>query len=307
MSKLAIPKTAPVVLFTRTVKDLPLNGLRVLAAVLDTGGVRAAGRMLSLSPSVVHRHLRELEGRIGTSLAERTGGRLRFTEAGRRLGRIASDAFGTLTIAVDSTREERRPNEVVIATTESLALNWLVPRLATFTSAQGRYTISVKTDQRLLRIPREADLAIRMGSTLVEDAAAVDPLMDEIMVPVATPEAAAAVGSRIEALLAMPLLHDRDPQVSWTRWCLAMGIDAEAARAGARLSSSSLVLAAAASGLGIALARRRLAEAALAAGSLVELAEFAVPFGTGYWLVRRSRPRVAEQFVIDWLRWAALK
>ena len=124
-------------------RDLPLNGLRVLATILDSGGVRAAARSLNLSPSVVHRHLRDLEARVGTPLAERTGSRLAFTPAGRRLGGIASETLGTLAVAVDATREERRPNEVVIATTESFALNWLVPRLARFEAADLEKASSV--------------------------------------------------------------------------------------------------------------------------------------------------------------------
>jgi DNA-binding transcriptional LysR family regulator len=282
-------------------RDLPLNGLRVLAALLEAGGVRAAGRALQLSPSVVHRHLRELEARIGTPLTERTGNRLRFTAAGQRLGRIAAETLGELAVGVEAAREDRRPNEVVIATTESFAANWLLPRLARFEPGRRRFTISLKTDQRLSRIPADADLAIRLGSYVDEGQPASEPLMDEVMVPVVAIDVVSAF-KRPENVLALPLLHDRDPQVSWRRWCGAMGVDPDLARAGARMTSSALVLSAAALGLGTALARRRLAEFDLASGRLVELSEFAVPIGPAYWIVRRSVPRSAEQELIDWLK-----
>jgi LysR family glycine cleavage system transcriptional activator len=284
-------------------RDLPLNGLRVLASVLESGGIRAAARALSLSPSVVHRHLRELEARVGTPLVERSGNRLRFTAAGQRLGRVSAEALGELAVAVDSTIEDRRPNELVVATTESFAANWLLPRLARFPAAKRRYVISLKTDQRLSRIPRDADFAIRLGAYVDESLPAVDPLMDEIMVPVACAEMAERLQEAAAAeVVRLPLLHDRDPQVSWRRWCSAMGVDPNDARSGSRLSSSALVLRAAELGLGIALARRRLAEEALADRRLVELRHLAVPIGTAYWLVRRPVPRAAEQVVIAWLR-----
>lgn len=283
--------------------DLPLNGLRVLAAVLETGGIRAAARFLGLSPSVVHRHLRELEVRIGVELVERGRGKLRFTATGQRLGRIASQTLGELAVGVDAAREDRRPNEVTIATTESFASTWLLPRLAQFESARGRHVISIKTDQRLSRVPMDADIAIRLGS-YVEDSQASDAFMDEQLVPVLAPELAERLetAERPAAILAFTLLHDRDPQVSWRRWCGVFGIDPGLARPGPRFTSTALVQAAAALGMGVALARRRMAEADLASGHLVALDQFAVPIGTAYWIVRRSKPRSAEQFVIDWLK-----
>ena len=284
--------------------DLPLNGLRVLAAIVETGGIRAAARYLGLSPSVVHRHLRELEARIGVVLVERGKGKLRFTAAGQRLGHISAQSLGELAVGVDAAREDRRPNEVVIATTESFAATWLLPRLAQFEGARGRFSISLKTDQRLSRIPTDADLAIRLGSYVDDSQPACDPFMDEQMVPVLAPELAEQLASNGQpgAVLALPLLHDRDPQVSWRRWCGVIGADPNMARAGPRMTSSALVQKAAALGMGVALARRRMAEAALASGRLVELTRFAVPIGTAYWIVRRPAPRSAEQFVIDWLK-----
>jgi LysR family glycine cleavage system transcriptional activator len=285
-------------------RDLPLNGLRVLAATLEAGGVRAAARYLALSPSVVHRHLRDLELRIGVPLLERGGGKLRFTAAGQRLGRIAAETIGELAVGVEATREDRRPNEVVIATTESFAATWLLPRLARLEAARGRFTVSLKTDQRLSRIPTDADLAIRLASYVDDSQPASEPLMDDVMVPVLSPDLAATAGplERPDAVLRLPLLHDRDAQVSWRRWCGAIGADPDTARSGARLTSSALIQSAAALGMGVGLARRRLAEPDISSGRLIELPDFAVAIGTAYWIVRRPKPRAAEQFVLDWLR-----
>ncbi|MBA3668107.1 MAG: LysR family transcriptional regulator [Sphingomonas sp.] len=285
-------------------RNLPLNGLRVLAATLEAGGIRAAARLLGLSPSVVHRHMRELEARIGVSLVERGGGRLRFTPAGQRLGRIAAQTLGELAVGVEATREDRRPNEVVISTTESFAELWLLPRLAAFTEARGRFAVSIKTGQRLSRIPADADIAIRLTSYVDDSQPAAEPLMSDVMVPVLAPDLARSAGLLAEPrdILTLPLIHDRDPQVSWLRWCGALGIDSALARSGTRMTSSALVQSAAALGMGAGLARRRMAEASIAAGRLVELTKFAVPIGSAYWIVRRPVPRAAEQLVLDWLK-----
>jgi LysR family glycine cleavage system transcriptional activator len=200
--------------------------------------------------------------------------------------------------------EDRRPNHVVIATTESFALTWLLPRLVRFHAEHPTYVVSLRTDHRLSNIPRDADMAIRMGGTVDAAGATVVPLMDDIMMPVISAQMAGQVGApvRPESVLQFPHLHDRDAQASWRRWSAAVGLDYGALREGPRLTSSALVLAAASKGLGIAVARRRLAEELIASGQLVELASLGVPMGTAYWLVRRDSPRSAEQFVIDWLQ-----
>ena len=68
------------------------------------------------------------------------------------------------------------------------------------------------------------------------------------------------------------------------------------------MTSSALVLMAAAEGFGVGLARRRLAETAIAAGRLVELDSLSLPLGTAYWVLHRPDPRSAEVAVLDWLR-----
>lgn len=283
-------------------RDLPLNGLRVLTAIYEAGGVRPAARVMGLSPSVVHRHLRELEMRIGATLVEHGRSKVQFTAAGERLAKAASASLGDLAAAVEAIREDRRANHVLIATTESFAATWLLPRLAAFRDQHPRLLVSIRTDQRLSRVPADADMAIRLATHVEPGTATAEPLMDDVTVPVLSP---AMVGGRgvdgPETLLKVPRLHDRDAQTSWRRWGAAFGIDYAELREGARMTSSALVLAAAAEGLGVALARRRLAEPQLRSGRLVALNALAVPIGTAYWILHRPHARWAEQIVIDWL------
>ena len=284
-------------------RDLPLNGLRILTAIYESGGVRPASRTLGISASVVHRHLRELEVRLGAILIEHGRSRVRFTAAGERLAQAASASLGDLAAAVEAIREDRRANHVLISTTESFASTWLVPRLAALREQHPRLLVSIRSDQRLSRVPGDADMAIRLAAHVEPATATAEPLMDDVMVPVLSPAMAARLRAHDpSALLDLHRLHDRDGQTSWRRWGAAFGIDYAALREGARMTSSALVLIAAAQGLGVALARRRLAEPHLASGRLVELGSLAVPIGTAYWILYRQHPRSAEQVVIHWLK-----
>ena len=99
-------------------RDLPLNSLRALAAVYETGGIRPAGRKLGIAHSAISRHLKELEAGLGVPLFEvRQGhGTLVFTTSGETLGRQALATLQTLETSVASVREDRRGNSLVVDT-----------------------------------------------------------------------------------------------------------------------------------------------------------------------------------------------
>jgi LysR family glycine cleavage system transcriptional activator len=290
-------------------RDLPLNALRAFAAVYETGGVRTASRALGVSHSAISRHLRELEAWIGQPLVEsRIGTRaLAFTPQGEALGRAGLASLRTLERATAALREARRGNAVTIATTPSFAARWLLPRLAAFEAAHRWIELSVVSEQRLLEPAQHgADFAIRMGRG-PWPGLACEPFMDDALYPVMSRGLWETCGRpRAPCELAgLRLLHDRDPNASWSAWQAAYPVEGLDVRKGPRYASSDLVLRAAAQGLGAALARDRLAADDVASGALLR------PFGAkrvelpdAYWIVQPQAPpgRSATTAVIDWLK-----
>jgi LysR family glycine cleavage system transcriptional activator len=284
--------------------NLPMNALRVFGMVCETGGIRAAARALSITHSSVSRHVKELEGWLGTRLFE-PGSRV-LTPQGRLLGEAVLESLSKLDDATAAIREQRHANSVVISTTASVAVRWLLPQLEDLRQAHPGIEISVLTEQALIEPGAiRADLAIRMGRG---PWSGVDcqPLMDDALYPVVHPESLAKLGRRKPDTLfrRYPLLHDRDPQAAWSIWFDAFPQDAVDLRRGSRYSSSDLVLRAASRGLGIALARDRLVADEIAVGALRR------PFGNAqvhvpdaYWVVTpiRDAPREAVHLVIEWL------
>ena len=243
-------------------KDLPLNMLRAMAAVYETGGIRPAGRRLGVTHSSVSRMLRELEAWIETPLFERRqkSRSLQFTAEGEALGRSALASLSELENAVASVRESRRPNSVTLSTTPSFAVRWLLPRLADFESRYPAIEVSVVVDQRR-RAPIDsgADIAIRMGSGPWQGMDC-QPLMGDALYPVMSRAYWQDNGrpEKIGRLNRLRLLHDRDPNASWSLWQQIHGPDDLDVRRGPRFTSSDLVIRAAEQGLGVALARDRL-------------------------------------------------
>src|SRR5215216_2111535 len=70
---------------TSTVRTLDVRRMRVLREVAERGTIAAAARSLSFTPSAVSQQLAALEREAGVALLDRHGGRVRLTEAGRRL------------------------------------------------------------------------------------------------------------------------------------------------------------------------------------------------------------------------------
>ena len=125
--------------------NLPLNALRAFACVYEANGVRPAARLMGVSHSAVSRHIHVLEAWLGTTLLEARDGQrqLIFTASGNRLGEAALNHLQSLDATLNSIREARRSNSVVISTTASIAARWLLPCLAELQSQLADIEISV--------------------------------------------------------------------------------------------------------------------------------------------------------------------
>ena len=288
----------------KTMRHLPLNALRAFGVVFETGGIRPAARALSVTHSAVSRHVRELEGWLGAPLFE--PGSRALTPQGEALGKAVLESLSRLDEAVAAVREQRHANSVVISTTASVAVRWLLSRLNDLREAHPGIEISVLTEQALVEPDgQRADLAIRMGRGPWPG---VDcrPLMDDALYPVVHPSLLEGLGRRRPDALfrRYPLIHDRDPQAAWSIWFDAFPQSGVDLRRGSRYSSSDLVLRAAARGMGIALARDRLVAEEIGSGALrPPFGDASVFVPQAYWIVTPpgGAPRDAVREVIAWL------
>jgi LysR family glycine cleavage system transcriptional activator len=287
---------------------VPLTQIRALAAVYSAGGIRAAARELGISHSAISRHLADLQDWVGTPLVNNSAREaVSFTAAGKFLAKVAYQSLGEVERAIRSVREQRRPTSVTIVTTSSMAIRWLLPRLARLTAQHPRIELSVLVDQRISEPESQfADLALRMGEGpwAGDDS---EPLMDEWLYPVMSAAAWERVGRTTDpaCLKSMPLVHDADPGAAWARWLDRYPVSGLSIHAGSRFASSDLVLRAAAQGFGVALARHRLVADEIAAGSLVRpFGDCMVRISNAYWLVVApgACDRRAVRTVVEWLR-----
>lgn len=290
-------------------ETLKLNALRAFAAVYECGGLRPAGRALDVSHSAIARHVSELEDWLGVPLLETAEStrRTRFTAQGEALGRAAQTALKSLAQAVTQVRESHQGNSVIVATTSSLASRWLLPRLPNLKKVAPWVEVSVLVQPRVAKLAEQgAHLALRMGPGPWPGETS-EHLMDDTLFPVMSESAWIRAGRphRLDDLLRLPLIHDRDPNASWALWRDRVGPAALDVRKGARFDSTELVLQAAMQGIGVALARGRLAETELKSGSLVRfLGDRAVTLETAYWLIAPEKHSLSSgaRAVTEWLK-----
>jgi LysR family transcriptional regulator, regulator of abg operon len=124
----------PVVVTALRVFQMKLHQLSTLAAIADTGSIRAAARSLELSPAAVTKAMRELEADLQAPLLLRGASGVAFTEFGRALVVHARLVLGQLQRAEAEIEALRgaAAGKLSIGVTPWVALTFLPPAVQRF-------------------------------------------------------------------------------------------------------------------------------------------------------------------------------
>ncbi|HEY1942317.1 MAG TPA: LysR family transcriptional regulator [Roseiarcus sp.] len=289
----------------------PLVALRAFEAVGSTGSMRAAAEALAVSPTVVSRHLDNLEKRLGVALIAPKGRSVTLTEAGRRFHAEVARAFDLIDAATgELVKPVRTP--LRLWCWPGLAVMRLLPRLPELEARLPGYAVHFhptlarpdllhgEADAEILY--RTADEPRRAGIVEIE-------LAWPRVMPVASPALAgrhARSPEDLELLFELPWIHELSGD-EWRAWLQAAGlrIDARAQERleGVRLWHAHLAIGAAQLGQGVALANELLVEGDLAEGRLIEIGRTDVRLGS-YVLAMRAETQDNEPMraLADWLR-----
>lgn len=278
----------------------PLNTLRLFEAAGRHQSFKAAAEELHLTPSAVSHGIQTLEEWLGVELFLRGNRSLSLTPAGQAYLPRVRDALHALALATESVPGRAPSGRLSVSVAPTFALRWLIPRLPAFQERHPAITVALDTAHRVVEFPRDGiDAGIRLGRGDWPGLAALK-LMEEDLVPVATPALAARIATPAD-LAAVPLLHVADVSEDWTAWAEAAGLPPTALgdglKRGLRLDAIHMAVDAAVRGLGVLIGRRPTVDSELASGQLVEVMGPYVRAKSAYWLVtaRESlrRPEVA--------------
>lgn len=264
-------------------RDLPpLNALKAFEVVGGVGSIRRAAEVLGVSHTAVSRHLRNLEGVLGTKLFYTGPQGVVLTAEGSRLLKGVDAAFDLIRTAVDEIRPTHRRRELRLWCVPGLAARWLMPRLAEMQGALRGVDVVLRPTVAVPNLPRlEADVDIRFGQRLSPGVTS-EELAQPRFFPVASPAFLAGIPamSSIKDIVGLPLIHE-DSRDQWRIWLELAGLGAVHMLSGPRVWHADLALEAAVMGQGVALTNIYLAEPDLTAGRLVEIFKTDVRIG-GY-------------------------
>jgi LysR family glycine cleavage system transcriptional activator len=286
--------------------SIPLSAIRVFEAAARLGSFTRAAQELGMSQAAVSWQVKALEQRLDQPLFRRLPREVMLTSSGERLARAATEAMTSLRAAL-SDLTAKSDGVLAITTLQTVAMQWLAPRLGSFQVAHPQIAVRVETSNRTVDLLREDfDVAIRGGKGDWPGLEAL-PLFPAVQTVVASPALVATLPQPLspEHLLAAQRIG---MAWEWAMWFRAAGVTppADGSEGAPRLTgdTQTLEVAAALGGQGFALASPILFAAELESGRLVQPFPVTVPMGQTYWLVypadrRRTRKIAAFR---DWLQ-----
>jgi len=120
-----------------------LRDLRLFLAVIEEGGISAAGRRENLTQPALSRRIKALEGEIGVSLLERGAHSVRPTPAGELLAAEAVKLLAAAEAALERVRASEAGAPLRVAYAPSLAGDLLGMALECFTQLHPRARVSL--------------------------------------------------------------------------------------------------------------------------------------------------------------------
>lgn len=172
--------------------------LKAFVAVVERQSFARAAEHLGVSPSALSQTIRQLEGRLGTRLLNRTTRSVAPSASGGRLYARIAPLFEELAVAVAETREATgRVNGTLRINTLGIAARTLIaPRLARFHQVYPDVVVDIVVDDALSDIVSgRFDAGIRVGGQLQKDMVAIRLTPDLNMVAVASPDYVARRGT----------------------------------------------------------------------------------------------------------------
>lgn len=257
-------------LFSR--RNLPLNALRAFEVTGKHCHMRLAAKELGVTHGALSRQVRTLEELLGVELFKREHNRLTLTSAGVRLLKAVQEGFDLITQGALYLDPDNMTGPLLIATTPSIASNWLVRLIGEFSLKYPEVEIQlIMIEPRQQHLPSEFDVAICYGEPSFSSGNICQLFTDRFF-PVCSPQLISDEKPirEPEDLFHYTLLYDRLGY--WPAWFSSLGIDDKPSRS-MYLADALQTLNAARMGYGIALVDQMEVTEELRAGTLIRLSD----------------------------------
>src|SRR5579862_2207644 len=143
--------------------SLPLSAIRVFEAAARLLSFTRAAEELGITQAAVSWQVKALERRLDQPLFRRLPREVALTPAGERLGRAATDAIGLLRSAISDISDSGE-GVLAISTMQTMATQWLAPRLGSFQLAHPKIAVRLESSSQIVDLTHDGfDVALRSG------------------------------------------------------------------------------------------------------------------------------------------------
>lgn len=143
-----------------------LDEIRALVAVVDTGTVRGAAEILSITPAAVSRTISRLEAKLETTLLSRTTRRLSVTAEGRIYLKRVRKILEEVELAENQLRVQKEtPSGLLrINVATPFAIHVLAPCISRYQALYPDVEVELTTsEENIDLVGKHTDIAIRIG------------------------------------------------------------------------------------------------------------------------------------------------
>ncbi|RFP13928.1 LysR family transcriptional regulator [Duganella sp. BJB488] len=285
--------------------QLPLNALHVFCVVVQEGGFRQAAQALHLTPGAVSRQVRSLEAHLRQVLFDRNAGApATLTPAGRKLHDGVGAKMAAIKEALDTGGRARRQASILVDTSVTLAMHWLIPQLPAFRERHPRLNVQIRTVEGDIDPASPADVFLRRDVAELRGLP-FQTFMRERSVLVASPAFMSGMAARkVEQLRWLgkaPRIGTRSRPDLWPGWCGAHGLDAGALEPTLELDNTVLAIQAAVQGLGALVVPEAFARATLDIEALRCLSG-PVDSGSYSYAIGRRQASARVTIFTEWLK-----
>lgn len=282
----------------------PLAAIRVFDAVARHGNFTRAASELNMTQSAVSYQIKLVEAFVGAPLFVREARGVRLSDKGQSLAPLVARTLADLAHGFRSV-SDGADRVLAISTMQTIAGNWLAPRIGTFQMAHPELAVRLDISSALANFTSDGiDVAIRSGKGKWPDLTA-HRLFGQDFVAVASPAYLAREGrpDTPADVLRHVLIAPSDDW--WDMWFAKAGVATpiKIARPGIDVGTQQMAGSLAASGHGIALVTPRFEANSLATGQLVQLFDISADTGNAYHLAypteHRNKPKI--KMFRDWV------
>lgn len=283
----------------------PFNALHVFCIAVREGSFRQAAQLLCVTPGAVSRQIQALEEHLAQVLFERSTGSLAIlTPSGRRLYERVADKMAAINVVLEGS-VARRQASILVDTSVTLAMHWLIPQLRSFTERYPQIHVQVRTVDGDIDSTAPVDVFIRREASELRGLPS-RVFMTERSVLVSSPSLLPLPRQRGGASLMRWLsgiarIGARSRTDLWPRWCGAHGLDAAALEPTLEFDNTVLAIQAAAQGLGACVVPEAFVKSMLQSGTLKVLSAARVDTGFYSFAVGRQRDAARIRAFTDWL------